>query len=211
MSKVNDLTGKKFGKLTVVKRNGSNKNGRALWLCECDCGNTKIVSGNSLLTKLTTSCGCYNKELVKKVNSKHNMSYTKLYKVWQGMKTRCYDKNFMYYYNYGGRGITICDEWKNDFSKFYEWAINNGYEEGLTIDRINVNGNYEPNNCRWITKKEQNDNMNKTIFLEYNGKKQTISQWSKELNITRIALYERIKRGWSAEKALTTLLKTIDK
>lgn len=211
MSKVNDLTGKKFGKLTVIKRCGSNKNGRALWLCKCDCGNTKIVCGNSLLTKITMSCGCYNKELVKKVNLKHNMSYTKLYKVWQGMKTRCYDKNFMYYYNYGGRGITICDEWKNDFSKFYEWTINNGYEEGLTIDRINVNGNYEPNNCRWITKREQNNNMNKTIFIEYNGKRQTISQWSKELNISRVALYERIKRGWNAKKTLTTPLKVVVK
>lgn len=211
MSKVNDLTGKKIGKLIVIKRCGSNKNGRALWLCKCDCGNTKIVCGNSLLTKLTISCGCYNKELVKKVNLKHNMSYTKLYKVWQGMKTRCYDKNFMYYYNYGGRGITICDEWKNDFSKFYEWIINNGYEEGLTIDRINVNGNYEPNNCRWITKREQNNNMNKTIFIEYNGKRQTISQWSKELNISRVALYERIKRGWNAKKTLTTPLKVVDK
>ena len=90
------------------------------------------------------------------------MSYSRLYKVWQGMKTRCYNPNFIYYCNYGGRGIMICDEWKNDFSKFYELAINNGYKEGLTIDRINNDGNYEPDNCRWITRAEQNRNQRKT-------------------------------------------------
>ena len=162
MSKVNDLTGKNFGKLTVIKYCGSNKNGRALWLCQCECGNTKIILGNSLLSKLTFSCGCYNKEHSKNIHTKHNMSYSKLYKVWQGMKTRCYNPNFIYYCNYGGRGITICNEWKNDFSKFYEWAINNGYKEGLTIDRINNDGNYEPNNCRWVTRAEQNRNKRYT-------------------------------------------------
>lgn len=162
MSKINDLTGQKFGRLTVVNYYGSDKNGRALWLCKCDCGNIKVIRGNSLLSKLTVSCGCYNKEHAKKIHSKHNMSDSKLYKVWHGMKTRCYNKNFMYYYNYGGRGITICDEWKNDFKIFYNWAIKNGYKEGLTIDRINNDGNYEPNNCRWITRAEQNRNQRKT-------------------------------------------------
>lgn len=123
------------------------------------------------------------------------------------MKTRCYNKNFMYYCNYGGKGIKICDEWKNDFSKFYKWAINNGYKEGLTIDRINNDGNYEPLNCRWVTRKKQNNNMNKNIIINYNGKKQTISEWADELNLSRIALYYRIRRGWDVEKALTTPLK----
>lgn len=162
MSKVNDLTGKKFGRLTVIKRCGSNKNRRALWLCQCDCGNTKIILGNSLLSKSTLSCGCYNKEHSKNIHTKHSLSYTKLYKVWGGMKTRCYNPNFMYYCNYGGRGIAICKEWKDDFSNFYKWAISNGYREGLTIDRINNDGNYEPSNCRWITRAEQNRNQRKT-------------------------------------------------
>ena len=162
MSKINDLTGKRFGRLTVIKYYGSNKNGKSLWLCKCKCGNNKIVLGNSLVTSLTKSCGCYNKEHSKKIHSTHNMSYSKLYKVWQGMKTRCYNPKFIYYNNYGGRGIKICDEWLNDFGKFYDWTINNGYKEGLTIDRINNDGNYEPSNCRWITRAEQNRNQRKS-------------------------------------------------
>lgn len=162
MSKIKDLTGKKFGRLKVIKYNGSNKNGRALWLCQCDCGNTKTIIGNSLLSGLTISCGCYNKECSKEIHSKHKQSYSKLYKVWQGMKTRCYNGKFIYYKNYGGRGISICDKWKYNFLTFYKWAINNGYQEGLTIDRTNNDGNYEPNNCRWVTRAEQNRNQRKT-------------------------------------------------
>lgn len=158
MTKINDLTEKRFGKLKVIKYYKSNKNGRALWLCQCDCGNIKVVLGNSLLNKSTLSCGCYNKERSKELHSKHNMSNSKLYKVWQGMKTRCYNKKFMYYKNYGGRGIKMCNEWLNNFETFYIWAIKNGYKEGLTIDRINNDGNYEPINCRWTTRAEQNRN-----------------------------------------------------
>lgn len=207
MSKIKDLIGKKFGRLTVIKYYGSNKYGRSLWLCQCECGNEKVILGNSLLSKSTLSCGCYNKEIIKKVNSKHNMSNIKLYKIWGAIKTRCYNKNFIYYNNYGGRGIIMCDEWKNDFSKFYIWAIENGYKDGLTIDRINNNGNYEPSNCRWMTRPEQNNNMRKNIIINYNGKEKTITQWATEFNLNRTALYYRIKRGWDIEKALTTPLK----
>lgn len=161
MSKKNDLKNKRFGRLTVVDYLGNNKYGKALWLCKCDCGNTKIIVGSSLTNNMTYSCGCYNREEARKRRTKHNLSYNKLYKVWSGMKTRCYNKNFIYYCNYGGRGITICDEWKNDFLNFYNWSISNGYKDGLTIDRINNDGNYEPNNCKWSTRAEQNRNMRK--------------------------------------------------
>lgn len=207
MSKIKDLTGKRFGRLKVISYNGSNKYGKALWLCKCDCGNIQTVVGSSLTNNLTISCGCYNKEILKKIKTKHSMSNSELYKVWQGIKIRCYDKNSTYYNNYGGRDIKMCDEWKNDFVPFYNWAINNGYRNSLTIDRINNDGNYEPSNCRWITRREQNNNMRKNIILEYNGKGQTISEWANETGINRTTLYYRIKRGWSAEKAFTTPLR----
>ena len=204
MSKMNDLTGKRFGRLNIVSYKGNDKYGRATWTCKCDCGSTKIILGSSLTHGYTTSCGCYNREILRNKQLKHDKSNTKLYKVWQAMKTRCYNENFIYYSNYGGRGIKMCDEWKNNFAAFCSWSIANGYEDGLTIDRINVDGNYEPSNCRWITRTQQNNNMRKNIFIEYNGKKQTITEWATELNLNRTALYYRIKRGWDAEKALTT-------
>lgn len=207
MSKIKDLTGRKFGRLKVIKYDGSNKYGRALWLCQCDCGNTKAIIGSSLLRGLTISCGCYNKEHSKEVHLKHKQSYSKLYKVWQAMKTRCYSKNFIYYCNYGGRGIKICDDWKKSFLKFYEWAITNGYKEELTIDRINNDDDYKPNNCRWVTRKQQNNNMRTNIFIEYNGKKQTISELADKYDLSRVALYYRLKRGWNIKKALTTPIK----
>ena len=203
MSKVTNLTGKKFGRLYVISRNGSNEHGRALWLCKCECGNIKTILSSSLINGSTNSCGCYNKETSRNRQLKHNKSNTKLYKVWQGIKTRCYDKNFMYYDNYGGRGIQVYDEWKNDFAKFYNWSMNNGYKEGLTIDRIDNDGNYEPSNCRWVTRAKQNNNMRKNILLHYHGEEKTISDWAIEFNLNRTALYYRIKRGWPLEQALT--------
>lgn len=127
------------------------------------------------------------------------------------MKRRCYDIDKDNYKFYGERGITICDEWKNNSLNFYNWAINNGYEEDLTIDRINTHGNYEPDNCRWITQKEQCNNTRSNKLIEFNGKIQTQQQWTEELNFTNDLIYARLKRGWSVEKALTTPIRKINK
>lgn len=156
MSKLIDLTGKKFGRLTVIKRvpKPERVKGRnAFFLCYCDCGNEKIISSLSLKRNVTNSCGCLKKELLSKRRSKHKASYTRLYKIWNGMMARCLNSKVENYKYYGERNIEICKEWL-DYLTFAKWARENGYKDNLTIDRINNNGNYEPTNCQWITKSE---------------------------------------------------------
>lgn len=159
MSKVNDLTCQTFGRLKVLERAGSNKDGRALWLCKCDCGKITVKTGKLLLNGHCKSCGCGEYE--NRVNNitSHRLSNTRLYTIWQGMKQRCYYPKHKDYHNYGGRGIKICKAWLNDFVNFYKWAVDNGYREDLTIDRIDVDGDYTPDNCRWATWREQRLNQ----------------------------------------------------
>lgn len=163
----NKLVGKRFGKLLILENSGKRtKNGNIIYKCQCDCGRITYVSSHNLTTKYnkTLSCGCYNREN----KTKHNCCYTRLYKKYLSMKQRCYNPNNPYYKNYGGRGITICDEWLNNFLNFKEWAYNNGYDDNLgsfdcTIDRINNDGNYEPSNCRWVNMKVQMNNTRRNI------------------------------------------------
>ena len=203
MSKFIDLTGQKFNKLTVIKKNNNNtKDGNALWECVCDCGKTVVVCGKEIRSGHTKSCGCLRKEQVRECHKTHGKSNTKLFSVWQSMLKRCYRKYNKDYSNYGGRGITVCREWQNDFQAFYDWALANGYRDDLTIDRIDVNGNYEPLNCRWITQKEQCNNRRTNSFITYEGRTQTIQQWADELGINRQTLRCRIyKLNWGIEKA----------
>ena len=198
----NDYVGKKFGMLTVISPAYHNK--KWFYNCKCDCGNEKIVDRNSLKYKHTISCGCYAKTHFGKDNVIHGMTRTRIFRIWCGMKSRCYNENSKKYPNYGARGIIICDDWKNDFMAFYKWATNNGYSDNLSIDRIDVNGNYEPSNCRWSTNKEQANNRTTNKFITYNGETKTILEWADITGVNYYALIRRLKSGWSIEKAFNT-------
>ena len=148
-----DLVGQKFHMLTVLKFYDV-QNGMSRWLCRCDCGNEVIVYGRHLKSGNTMSCGCYHKEHNHEFGYKHGGSNTRLYNIWCDMKSRCSNPNERAYKWYGGKGISVCDEWKSDFAQFKNWALNNGYNDSLTIDRVDSNKNYCPDNCRWITYKK---------------------------------------------------------
>lgn len=159
--KLVDLTGQRFGRLTVIERSGKQC-GHATWLCKCDCGNEVVVASNNL-KKDTFSCGCYQREQSRKSNTTHGIARSKIHFIWIAMKQRCFNPNNKGFCNYGGRGITVCEEWKNDFQAFYDYVSQLPHfgEEGYSLDRINNDGNYEPNNVKWSTKTEQNVNRRK--------------------------------------------------
>lgn len=168
-----DLTGKRYGKL-VVEKYLRTENGKSYWLCRCDCGNYCEAFTGMLNSGIKKSCGCLKIDRAKEVrhgDAIKGSEYNNLYKVWGTMKRRCSTDKEDSYRNYGARGISVCDEWMNDYAKFKEWAIKSGYKKGLTIDRIDVNGNYCPENCRWLTKKQQSRNKRGTVYVEYGGKK----------------------------------------
>lgn len=156
MGKFIDLTGQRFGKLVVLERAKGNSK-QINWLCKCDCGRTTVVQGSNLKNGHIRSCGC----LISESNTKHGQWNTRLYRIYHAMKQRCYNPNSAPYPFYGGRGITVCSEWLNDFQAFYDWAMSNGYRDDLSIDRIDVDGNYEPGNCRWTIKTLQSFNRRK--------------------------------------------------
>ena len=200
MSKLVDITGNKYGKLTVIKRLQNIKGGIALWECRCDCGNSTVVRGGNLKSGAVKSCGC----LRRISRPTHNMSHSKIYQVWNGIKNRCYNSNIKDYKNYGGRGITMCDEWKNSFTNFYEWAIASGYSEGLTIERINNNEGYNPKNCTWIPKEAQVNNRRFCRMITYNGKTQNLTAWCNELKLPYKLIHNRINsKKWSFERAIS--------
>ena len=203
-----DLTGQRFGLLTVLKRHGHSGN-EVTWLCKCDCGKESVVMGEALRRGKTKSCGCLRRLHIVEANTKHGLVHTPLYRIWSNAKSRCFDVNCKSYKNYGGRGITVCDEWKDDFQAFYDWAMANGYKEGLSIDRIDNNGNYEPSNCRWTTVKEQSNNRRNNRYLEFRGEKKTASQWAELLGIKTSTIYSRLKYGWSVEETLTKPIKIL--
>lgn len=198
-----DLTGQKFGLLTAIKKDDMRKSRKAYWICECECGNIKSVRSDSLQSGNVRSCGCLKKEQdrinlnqseVKKKTAKFGRPYGKLriHQTWAGMKARCYNKNDDSYMDYGGRGITVCDEWKNDFMVFYKWAMENGYDDSKTIDRIDNDKGYMPENCRWTTNKEQSNNRRSNIKITIGNTTKTLKQWCEVFDLP----YQRIHRRY---------------
>lgn len=210
MGKFIDLTGQRFGRLVALERVENSKSRQACWRCICDCGNHTVVCSFDLRSGNTASCGCWQKEIRKTLGQRvktHGLTRTRLYRIWNGMVARCVNPNERIYDYYGGRGITVCDEWRK-FESFRDWALSHGYTDSLSIDRIDVNGNYEPNNCRWATAKEQHNNQRSNRLLTAFGKTQTLQQWADELNVNRRTICYRLNRGWSLEDALTTPVKS---
>lgn len=197
-----DITNQTFNRLTARERVYCNKQKKMAWRCDCECGGEIIATYNQLNRGNTKSCGCLNREQTVARNTSHNESKTRLYKIWVGMRQRCNNPNKVCYVNYGGRGITICDEW-NDFLTFKAWAVDNRYDDSMSIERIDVNGNYEPANCTWVPCSDQAKNRRNCNILTHNGKTQTVSEWARELNIHRTTINGRLKSGWSVEDALT--------
>lgn len=200
MRKIKDIQGNKYGRLTVISFVGT-KNKKARWLCKCDCGNIVEVYGVDLRGANTKSCGCLRHQGRQSLH--HNLIKTRIYGIWTGMKQRCYDINAKQYKDYGGRGITICDEWKNDFMTFYDWSIGNRYNDTLTIDRINNDGSYCPENCRWTTHKKQMSNTRRNLIYTIDGETLCLSEWCEKYNMPYWTVLHRIHRGVDVKTALT--------
>ena len=196
-AKIN-MTGERYGRLLVVEQNKTDKRGEVWWLCRCDCGKTVAVRGSYLRTGATKSCGCLHQDSI----TKHGMSDTRLYSIWHAMNQRCSNKNNERYDSYGGRGITVTPEWRN-FESFRDWALANDYQDDLTIDRIDNDGNYCPENCRWITNKAQQNNRRNNRIIEFNGEKKNIQEWAEKCAINPRTIRKRLQKGWTIERALT--------
>lgn len=209
--KVEVIEGQKYGRLTIIKEVSPIGSKRRI-LCKCDCGNVKEYSMDRVIHGRTQSCGCIRKEMLLIHRNNNGTSVypkeatdSKLYKIWNSMKFRCYTISSGAYFKYGAKGIRICEEWKNDFMAFYNWALANGYSDELTIDRIDYRGNYEPSNCRWANIRTQANNKSNVRKYEYNGELHTMTEWSEIMNINYSALWERPNvLGWTIDKALTT-------
>lgn len=202
-----DLTNKVYGRLTVIgfshREEPQKGKYRYYWKCRCECGNEVVRRSDGLKDRGVKSCGCYRQEVSKlnfktnNPNKTHGKANTRLYKIYSKMKERCYYENYPEFHLYGGRGIKICDEWLQDFMNFYNWAMENGYNKSLSIDRIDFNGNYEPFNCRWSSNIVQANNKRNNITLTHNGETLTLPEWSRKLNLPYSTLANRRRRGKS--------------
>lgn len=204
-----DITGQRFGRLVALGPVAIDK--WVKWLCQCDCGNTAVVSGHDLRRAKTESrsceksCGCLSREIFAQKLRTHGMTGKRIYRIWRGVIGRCTNPNIHNYADYGGRGITIYVEWRKSFEAFQEYVSKLPHydEEDYTLDRIDNNGNYEPGNVRWATRSEQNRNKRDTRLLTFNGKTQCVASWATELGVNADILYRRLRRGWDAVAVLS--------
>lgn len=197
-----NLIGLKFGRLTVFRPARKKKN-QTMWVCICDCGNKAVVAAGALKSANTKSCGCLNSEIVTLRNTKHSKSKTAEYRCWKSIKQRCHNENNPAYKNYGGRGIRVCDSWKNSFSNFL-FDMGPKPNPKFDIDRIDNNLGYSPENCRWVDRKTNMKNTRNTHFVTFNGRTLSIMDWAEELNINPNTLYSRINiMKWDIEKVLS--------
>ena len=197
MRRVNDLTGKRFGMLTVlgIDDRGTRK---TYWMCQCDCGNVKSVRSDSLQNGAIKSCGCLKKKqdaMNLTSNHSHKMSGTRLFGEWQGMKGRCFNKNNARFARYGGRGITVCDEWRDDFSAFARWAVENGYDDKLTLDRIDNDKSYSPENCRWADARTQSRNRSTNVSVTIGNSTRTLTEWCEIFHLDPHTVFARYMRN----------------
>lgn len=202
-SRFKNISGMRYGRLTVITLHGKDKGGKNLWLCRCDCGNEILADSGRLTSGNTMSCGCFRKEKSCYNHKQHGLSNSKIYKAWSSMRSRCNCKTNKVYYRYGGRGIKVCKEWDDNFQAFYDWSISNGFRDDLTIDRIDNNGDYSPDNCRWATMLIQDNNKRNNVFIAHNGETHTAAEWDRLLGNCDGTVADRLRRGWSVEDAIS--------
>lgn len=204
MRKLIDLTGQRFGRLTVIGRSSTGKCHNVYWDCQCSCGKKVTVRGDHLREGTIKSCGCLVLEISSEKATTHGKSHSRLYNTWLFMRRRCGNCNDQAYPRYGGRGIEVCDEWKANFQSFYDWAISNGYRPELSIDRIDNDKGYSPENCRWATSSEQARNRRSNHLITFAGETHSMIEWAEIVDIPLNVLCLRIVRyGWPIWRALT--------
>lgn len=202
MPRKNNLVGQRFGKLIVLVEDGRDAWGAVMWKCQCDCGECHRARGSQMKSGATASCGCGVSEAAVKNNRTHGGTGSPLYVRWHSMLQRCFNPSGSEYHNYGGRGISVCESWRRSFEAFAS-DMGDGFSERLQLDRINVDGNYEPSNCRWATRLEQQRNKRNNNRVEWRGENLTITEWAERLGIKPNTLIYRLRRGWPIDRAMT--------
>ena len=199
-----DVIGKRYGRWTVVAIATTTSGKSPCYTCRCDCGTVRNVRVARLESGKSQSCGCLQKEQMSKRTKRHGETDSRLHVIWRGMKQRCGNSNASEYNAYGGRGIEVCKEWRDSFETFRDWALANGYQDNLTIDRIDNDGPYSPENCRWLTRGDQNSNKSNNRRITIGEENHTVTEWAELMGIPRNTIYTRLKRGWAEEAAVMT-------